>query len=247
MNKSMNNDHYKNRLILSFCMLICFPILCATSTQKPSQEFQSLIKNIRWVNNACVKISGAKTLYFDPYRIEEKDTADIILITHDHSDHFSMADINKVKGNNTVIVAPSCVTKSIDKNKRAVKAGDVIKVKGIKIQVVPSYNLNIDNHAKYKGYVGFIITMDGVSYYHPGDSDVIPEMKKVKADVAFLSVCGTYMMNVEDAVKAADIIKPKVVIPFHWGSVFGTKADAEKFKSLYSGQTVILEMRKEKK
>jgi L-ascorbate metabolism protein UlaG (beta-lactamase superfamily) len=152
-----------------------------------------------------------------------------------------MADINKIKSNNTIIVAPSCVTKSIDKNKRIVKAGDVIKVKGIKIQVVPSYNLNIDNHAKQKGYVGFIVTMDGVSYYHPGDTDVIPEMKKVKADVAFLPVCGTYMMSAEDAVKAANIIKPKVVIPFHWGSVFGTKADTEKFKSLYSGHIVILE------
>lgn len=244
MNKIMGIKHFKSWLI-SFGILICFPILSTTSAQKPSQEYRLLIKNINWINNACVKISGSQTLYFDPYHIEEKDTADIILITHDHGDHFSMVDINKVKGNNTIIIAPSCVTKSIDKNKRTVKAGDILEVKGIKIQVIPSYNLNIDNHAKYKGYVGFIVTIDGVSYYHPGDSDFIPEMKKVKADVALLPVCGTYMMNAEDAVNAANIIKPKVVIPIHWGSVFGSKADAVRFKSLYSGLTIILEMRKE--
>lgn len=201
----------------------------------------ALVKNITWIENACVKISGTQTLYFDPYHISQKDTADIILITHDHGDHFSMRDINQIKGENTIIVGPSCVTQSIKQNKRTVQAGDEIQINGIKIQVVPSYNIDKQYHPKDRGYVGYIVTMDSISYYHPGDSDFIPEMKKINADVVFLPVCGTYMMSAEGAVEAANVIQPKVVIPFHWGSVIGSKADAEKFKSLYAGNTVILE------
>lgn len=229
-------------LLYTFVTLLFVLNLIADEPQKFDQQTKSLIKDITWIDNACVKIAGSKTLYFDPYNISEKDSADIILVTHEHSDHFSIYDINEIKTKNTIIVGPTSVTESIEKNKRTVKAGDVIEMNGIKIQVVPSYNLNIDNHAKYKGHVGYIVTMDGISYYHPGDSDFIPEMKKIKADVAFLPVCGTYMMSAEDAVKAANIIKPKIVIPFHWGSVFGTKTDAEKFQSLYSGKSVILDM-----
>ena len=220
-------------------LLLLFTLLMSTTLQ--AEEPTALVKNITWIENACVKISGSQTIYFDPYRISEEDNADIILITHDHGDHFSMADVNRIKGENTVIVGPACVTESLEENKRTVKAGDVIQVNGIEIRVVPSYNINKNFHPKNRGHVGFIVTMDGISYYHPGDSDFIPEMKQVQADVAFLPVCGTYMMTAEEAVEAAKAIKPKVVIPFHWGSIVGSKADAERFESLYEGRTVILE------
>lgn len=206
-----------------------------------NQETKELIKNITWIDNACVKIIGSKKIYFDPYNITRQDTADIIFVTHDHRDHFSLNDIQKISGENTIIVGPQCVTQSIKNKTRTVKAGDVIDIEGITVQVVPSYTNNVDNHAKHKGFVGFVITMDNISYYHPGDSDFIPEMKQIKTDIAFFPVCGTYMMGAKDAVNAAKIINPKVVIPFHYGSVFGTKADANEFKNLYPGITVILD------
>ena len=221
---------------------ISLNILHAQESTRQEQKTKDLVKNITWIDNACVKIAGSRTIYFDPYRISEKDSADLIFVTHDHDDHFSMSGINRIKTNNTIIVGPACVINSINTDKRTVKAGDVIQLKGIKIQVVPSYNINKSYHAKGKGHVGFIVTMDGVTYYHPGDTDFIPEMKKIKADVAFLPVGGTYTMNAEEAVEAAMAIKPKVVVPFHWGSVIGSRADAEKFQTLYSGKSVILKM-----
>ncbi len=205
-----------------------------------NQEIEVLIKNITWIDNACIKVIGSKKIYFDPYNIKQKDIADIIFITHDHYDHFSINDIDMIANENTIIVGPECVMQSIDYNKKTVQVGDVIEVKGVQIQVVPSYNLNIDNHARNKGYVGYIVTMDKISYYHPGDSDFIPEMKQIKADVAFLPVCGDYMMSSNEAVMAALEIDPKVVIPIHYGSVLGSKADALEFEKLYTGKTAIL-------
>jgi L-ascorbate metabolism protein UlaG (beta-lactamase superfamily) len=230
--------------VIYLSMLAIFIYFGSFIAQEPGQSdmnTKTLIKNITWIENACVKIAGSKTVYFDPYRIKENDKADIILITHDHGDHFSPSDINKIKGENTIIAAPACVTNSYKETCKTVKPGDVFEIKGVKIEVIPSYNVNKPFHSKDKGHVGFIITLDGISYYHPGDADFIPEMKQIKADVAFLPVGGTYMMNAAEAVEAAKAIKPKVAIPFHWGSVIGSKADAEKFKSLYSGITEILE------
>ena len=178
-------------LLPVFCIIFIFSNLNATETQQLDRPTEALIQNITWIENACVKIAGSQTIYFDPYHISKTDSADIVFVTHEHGDHFSMYDINKIKTGNTLIVGPASVTNSIEGNKKTVKAGDVIQVKGLKIQVVPSYNLHIDNHAKYKGHVGYIVTMDGVTYYHPGDSDFIPEMKQIEADVACLPVCGT--------------------------------------------------------
>lgn len=230
---------FKISLVLLVASLV-FTSFQGENNNKVNQDTKELIKNITWIDNACVKISGTKKLYFDPYNINYKDTANIIFVTHDHGDHFSVDDINMIMDKNTVIVGPQCVTRSIDHNIRTVKAGDVIDIEGVKIQAVPSYTIKINNHAKHKGYVGYIVTMDNISFYHPGDSDFIPEMKQIKTDIAFLPVCGTYMMSAKDAVKAAMEINPKVVIPFHYGSVVGSIADAKEFENLYSGNTIIL-------
>ena len=236
----MKTMKFKVTLLIVFASIL-FASCQVDKSNKVNQEVEGIIKNISLIENACVKIVGSKKIYFDPYSIKQKDTADIIFVTHDHFDHFSMSDIELIANENTIIVGPECVTKSIDRNKRTVKAGDVIVIDGIKIEVVPSYNLKIDNHAKNKGYVGYIVTMDEINYYHPGDSDFIPEMKKIKADVAFLPVCGTYMMSSKDAVKAALEIDPKVVVPIHYGSVLGSKSDALEFEKLYTGKAAILD------
>lgn len=224
-------------LLIAFLLFTSFQ---EEKSNKDNQDTNELVKNITWIDNACIKISGSKKLYFDPYKITKKDTADIVFVTHDHSDHFSLDDIEKVIGENTIIVGPQCVTESLDYKKRTIKPGDIIDIQGIQIQVIPSYTIKGYNHEKNYSYVGYIVTMDNISYYIPGDSDFIPEMEKIKTDIAFLPVCGFFMMNAKDAVNAATEINPKVVIPFHYGSVIGSEADALKFKELYSGVTVIL-------
>ncbi|MCP4214379.1 MAG: hypothetical protein GY765_06965 [bacterium] len=100
---------------------------------------------------------------------------------------------------------------------------------GISFHTVPAYNLEKKYHKKKKDWVGFVILIGEHSYYMVGDSDHIPEMDKVEAEVAFLPVGGTYTMDAMEAAKAANTIKPKVAVPIHFGSIVGTHADAETF------------------
>ena len=82
-----------------------------------------------------------------------------------------------------------------------------------------------------KGYVGFIITVDGVRIYHAGDTDVIPEMSEYRTDIALLPVSGKYVMTVEEALEAAEIIGPKTLIPMHIGRGIGSMDEANRLEN----------------
>jgi L-ascorbate metabolism protein UlaG (beta-lactamase superfamily) len=83
--------------------------------------------------------------------------------------------------------------------------------------------------------------VDGTKIYHAGDTDPIPEMEGLDVDIAMLPVSGVYVATAEEAVEAANKIKPKTVIPMHYGSIVGSRADAERFKELWPGEVVIME------
>jgi L-ascorbate metabolism protein UlaG (beta-lactamase superfamily) len=100
---------------------------------------------------------------------------------------------------------------------------------GIKFRTVPAYNLEKKFHKRKKNWVGYILNVDGAGYYFAGDTDYIPEMDEIKADVVFLPVGGTYTMNAQEAAQAANSIKPKIAIPIHFGSIVGSQKDAEVF------------------
>ncbi|HEY3346824.1 MAG TPA: MBL fold metallo-hydrolase, partial [Nitrospirota bacterium] len=122
---------------------------------------------------------------------------------------------------------------------RKVAPGDKLNEKGIDIETVPAYNTNKAFHPKSNRWVGYIFTVEGERLYIAGDTDYIPEMKSIKCDIAFLPVSGTYVMTAEEAVQAAQDIKPKVAVPMHYGTLAGTVADAERFKKLYKGESFI--------
>ena len=202
-----------------------------------------MIDNIHWFGHDTFKIVGEKIIYTDPFKVKKKDIADIILITHEHFDHCSTNDIKKIREPETVIVAPRDCIKNFSGNTRAVKPGDRLNVEGIDIEVVPAYNTNKQFHTKDKGWVGYIFTSNGQRIYIAGDTDHIPEMKTFRADIAILPVSGTYVMTAEEAVQAALDIKPKIAIPMHYGSIVGSKRDAQRFADGLKGkiEVVILE------
>jgi len=233
-----------------FCIVIILFVLTISAQNDPSSESIKLLKNVQWLGHASVKITGKNIIYMDPYKITDKQKADIVFITHDHGDHFSINDIKKIQKESTVFIGPSCVTKRLrdmgyqNKNIITVKSSETRTVKNIKFNVVPSYNLTLPNHAREKGYVGYVVKVDKISYYHPGDTDFIPEMSLIKADVAFLPVTAPYTMSPEKAAEAANVIKPKIAIPFHWGTIIGNRGHAERFKKLCRCNVLIMKQRK---
>jgi len=200
------------------------------------QSIHSLLEKMSWLGHDGFRIDAGKTIYFDPYQITTDLPADIIFITHDHYDHCSPADIQKIQKIDTIIVTSSESAQSLDGDIRIVKPGDRLHLDSISVEAVPSYNINKQFHPRTAAMLGFVITVDGVRVYHAGDTDLIPEMKAIKADIALLPVSGTYVMTAEEAVEAALAINPAVAVPMHYASIIGSAQDAERFARLLSGK-----------
>ncbi len=197
-----------------------------------NEKVQQFLNCIKWYGHASVMIKTEKVVYIDPFELPANtEKADIILITHEHYDHFSPEDIKKIQKESTVIVSTPDVIAKVKGNKKEILPGLLLEISGIKIKAVPSYNINKRFHPKEKNWVGYIVEIDGVSVYHAGDTDFIPEMKGLgKVDIALLPVGGTYTMDADEAAKAANTISPSVAIPIHWGSIIGSEREVESFK-----------------
>lgn len=198
-----------------------------------------MLENVEVLCHSSIKINKEKVIYIDPFKIDKNyNDADIIFITHDHYDHYSEDDIEKIKKNDTVIVATEeLLTKLLRKGFRqdyiiTVTPDEQDMVEGIKFETVPAYNTDKQFHPKENEWVGYIIELNGYRYYIAGDTDITEENKKVKCDVAFVPVGGTYTMDFKEAAFLINEIKPKIAVPIHYGSVVGTKQDAEDFKRL---------------
>jgi L-ascorbate metabolism protein UlaG (beta-lactamase superfamily) len=202
-----------------------------------------------YVGHSCFLIRGQKTVCTDPFDVKRSaDKADVITCTHDHFDHCSPSDMKKfTKDSTTILASVNCRGKiSGLKAKEIVylKPGDSTEVSGMRFTAVPAYNVNkfrspgVVYHPKeYRG-IGVIFEMGGVIVYHAGDTDVIPEMSDFgKVDVALLPVSGTYVMTAQEAAEAVKLIKPKVAIPMHFGSIVGGVDDAKKFKEMVEAET----------
>ena len=210
-----------------------------------------MLDNIEVLYHSSIRINKEKIIYIDPFKIDRNfNDADIIFITHDHYDHYSEEDIDKVINENTTIIIPEeLLTKILRKgiNKNAVitvESNKEYMVQGIKFETIPAYNTNKTFHPKENDWVGYIITLDGIRYYIAGDTDITEENRKVKCDVAFVPVGGTYTMNYSEAAELVNIIKPKIAVPIHYGSIVGTKQDATNFiKLLHSSIKGIILMK----
>lgn len=201
---------------------------------------EEMAKKIVWLGHDAFRIDAEKTIYFDPYQISSGPKADLILISHEHFDHCSPEDVQKIQKEGTVIVAEKDSAKKLSGDIRTLRPGESIEIEGIKITGVPSYNTDKDFHPKKNGWLGYVVELNGIKIYHAGDTDFIPEMKSLKVDIALMPVSGTYVMTAEEAVKATLALGPKLAIPMHYGAIVGDENDARKYKEALEGKVDVM-------
>lgn len=198
-----------------------------------------MLEGIQVLCHSSIRMKRDMTIYFDPFQINHDDNdADILLITHDHYDHYSEEDIDRVVKKDTIVVAPMDLKEKLLNHGFQieqivlVEPNQTYQVKGIEVHTIPAYNTNKAFHKKEYGWVGYLIILDGITYYIAGDTDITEENLQVRCDVAFVPVGGTYTMTYEEGARLANQIHPKIAIPIHYGSIVGTKEDGKKFSEL---------------
>ena len=184
--------------------------------------------------NSSIRIETDKVIYFDPFQIaDQRHDADIVFITHDHFDHFSVEDIRKIEKEDTVFVVPECMRGLLDgENVIVAVPGETIEAEGYETRTIPSYNVGKPFHPKEKGYIAYIVKIEDNWIYVAGDCDANEDNRRVDCDIALIPIGGKYTMNYKEAAALINELKPKLVIPTHYGDVAGDKKDGRKFREL---------------
>jgi L-ascorbate metabolism protein UlaG (beta-lactamase superfamily) len=189
---------------------------------------------IKWIAHSAFQIRAAgKVVYVDIGKYSEgSEKADLILLTHSHTDHCDPDRIKRILKRDTLIVAPKDCGTVLDERVKTLKPGEETSVGNIRVKAVEAYNYKRfrtpGNPFHPKGFgVGYLIRVDGKIIYHAGDTDFVPEMRQLGlVDVALLPTGDTYTMDNAEAAEAAIAINPKAVLPMHrWDT------SPEEFKS----------------
>jgi L-ascorbate metabolism protein UlaG (beta-lactamase superfamily) len=208
-----------------------------------------LLENLRWLGHDSFLLDGPPIIYFDPWKLAEGlPRADIVFVSHEHGDHCSPRDVQKVSGPHTVIVANETAAPKLKGDVRVMRPGERLRIDPIDVEAVPAYNINkfrspgVPFHPRSALHVGYVVSVGTERIYFAGDTDHIPEMAEISCDIALLPVSGTYVMTAEEAAASAKTIQPRIAVPMHYGAgVVGTTSDAQRFKELYRGKVFIFD------
>lgn len=184
-------------------------------------------------------------VHVDPYSAqadyETLPDANLIFITHGHSDHYDFSAIGKIKTDTTEMVCTQAVKNlgTYTGTTHVLNNGDSMLIKGIWVKAVPAYNVTSSWHTKGVGN-GYIFTFGERRVYVAGDTESIPEMGNLgKIDIAFLPMNLPYTMTVEAAAEAAKKINPDILYVYHFGN-----SDTASLRNMLSDQDMIIRMGK---
>lgn len=217
--------------------LLTIMICCFCFNSAIAEETQTFTTDIIAGNSSEIKITfiGHATLYLenkgkvihiDPWSkladYSKLPKADIILITHEHQDHFDAAAIEQIKKENCSIIYTETIGTQRSDGK-IFKNHDLHEIDGILFAAVPAYNIAHKRpngepyHPKGRGN-GYILSIDGKRIYIGGDTENVPELKELKnIDVAFLPMNLPYTMTPAMVADLAIAIKPAILYPYHFG------------------------------
>lgn len=193
-----------------------------------------ILDHLTWIAHDSFRIDHPKVIYIDPWNLpEDSPKADIVLVSHDHHDHCSAEDVERVRTDETLVLANPGAAQKLAGPVEVMRVGDEKTHAGISIEAVAAYNLEKPFHPKEEGHLGFVLEIEGERIYFAGDTDHIPEMESIECDLALLPVSGKFVMDPEEAAEAARTLQPDLIVPMHYGAgVVGTIADAERFREL---------------
>ena len=201
-----------------------------------------LLDGVTFFKQSSIRIRRADVeIHVDPWRVDEESDADYILLTHPHYDNFSEDDIARVRGPDTIVIAPASMKKQLMDGDHFMRPGDLLQLEGIDVLAVPAFNLEKKFHPRELGWLGYVFTVDNVTYYHAGDTDFLEAMFDIRCDVAFLPCEGHYTMGPEAAAQAGAACGARIVVPVHWGGAVGSRQDAERVVTLFPGDATLLE------
>jgi L-ascorbate metabolism protein UlaG (beta-lactamase superfamily) len=201
-----------------------------------------MIEQIQWLGHGSFIIQTSPLIYINPWRVARNTFhADVILISHDHYDHCSLADIEKLRGPHTLVIGNERVAAEIG-DCMVIRPWQCTTVDRVSVKAVPAYSPDHWRHPLEEGGLGFVISVNLYDIYYAGDTQVIPEMDDIQPDIAILPIDGNGTMNVQEAVGLVEKMRPRWVIPSNWGTTSegASRADAMAFKEQAQATSEVL-------
>lgn len=201
-----------------------------------------MIDQIQWLGHGSFILQGPPLIYINPWRVVRSVFhADAILVGHDHYEHCSQADINKLRGEATIVIGNDKVAEQIE-DCTVLRPWHTITVDRAAIKAVPAYSPDDAGHPRAAGGLGFVISLNYFDIYYAGDTGIIPEMAQLRPDVAILPIDGSGTLTPDEAVEVVKMMRPRWVIPSNWGTLAGgaTHLDAQAFKEAIGDRAEVI-------
>lgn len=200
-----------------------------------------MLEHIKWLGYGSFMIEGSPLIYIDPWKVTKSVFhPDVILVSHDHYEHFSIADITKIRGDDTLILGNQSIVDQVE-GATLLRTWQTINVDKASIKAVPAYAPDSLLHPPEAGGLGFVISVNLYDIYYAGDAGLMPEMEMIQPDIAILPIDGNGTLNVEQAAQVVRRMRPRWVIPSNIGLTEGASLlEARELQTLTRDYTEVI-------